>query len=363
MGKRKDMYEIKQTGVAQKYGDATRNSKEGKGRFDLIPEDVLSECFEGYLNISYDRFPKTKAYKCAIEEDYIRAIIFITQSEYRYQYNPSDNVHNTLPAVLEFSNMVKDLAIHFQKGAEMYGERNCEKGIPLWSFRDSGIRHLTQYINGETDEPHHVSAIWNFVMAEWTKIHHPERCEKSQSIKKPNVDESITTASDNISCVDDVKNESISTPSDDNDYDTVLRTINGLTLTHLNRHISKFTDCKKTNEFKTKDGGYFTEIGKTDSDSEEYKKCYLSIKSKFDNDKCTIHIHDHAQPEFINIKIHVHSNEGAIAKLLVSSEINPSINIHDNSILGEFLNDIKDCRAYTDLIGGVIKEKFKNKLI
>lgn len=354
MGKRKEGYEIKQTGVAQKYGDATRHSKEGKGRFDLIPEDVLSECFEGYLNISYDRFPKTKAYKCAIEEDYIRAIIFITQSEYRYQYNPSDNVHNTLPAVLEFSNMVKDLAIHFQKGAEMYGERNCEKGIPLWSFRDSGIRHLTQYINGETDEPHHVSAIWNFVMAEWTKIHHPERCEKSQSTKNSNVDESITTASDDISCVDDVKNECISTP-DDNDYDTVLRTINGLTLTHLNRHISKFTDCKKTNEFKTKDGGYFTEIGKTDSDSEEYKKCYLSIKSKFDNDKCTIHIHDHAQPEFISIKVRrtLHNNELAFA-------INTSDNIHDETILGKFLTDIRNYDGiYLNLISYFIKENLK----
>jgi hypothetical protein len=72
--------------------------------------------------------------------------------------------------------MLKYLAIHFQKGAEKYGERNCEKGIPLSSFYDSATRHTYQFLLGETDEPHHISAIWNCWMAIWTIKTHPERC-------------------------------------------------------------------------------------------------------------------------------------------------------------------------------------------
>ena len=67
--------------------------------------------------------------------------------------------------------MFLDLAIHFQKGAEHYGERNCQKGIPLWSFKDSAMRHAAQAFAGKTDEPHIISVIWNCWMAEWTVVH------------------------------------------------------------------------------------------------------------------------------------------------------------------------------------------------
>jgi hypothetical protein len=65
---------------------------------------------------------------------------------------------------------MKELAVHFEKGAKIYGEHNCEKGIPKWSFIDSGLRHLTQFLNGEDDENHYIAAIWNFWMLMWTVI-------------------------------------------------------------------------------------------------------------------------------------------------------------------------------------------------
>ena len=185
-------YEIKKTGTEKIYGTAIRCSKEGKGRFDLIPEYVLSECFESYSNQSYAMFPEAKAFECALNSDYVNAVTYITQSKY-HKYG--DNTSSSF--ISEFVNMVRDLAIHFQKGAEMYGERNCEKGIPLWSFRDSGIRHLVQYINGETDEPHYISAIWNFVMAEWTIIHHPERCGEIMVTTNTNETTTSPSSSDN----------------------------------------------------------------------------------------------------------------------------------------------------------------------
>jgi hypothetical protein len=66
--------------------------------------------------------------------------------------------------------LMQTLARHFEKGAKVYGERNCEKGIPEWSFRDSGLRHLSQYFSGENDEDHFAAALWNFWMLIWTRI-------------------------------------------------------------------------------------------------------------------------------------------------------------------------------------------------
>ena len=53
------------------------------------------------------------------------------------------------------------LAIHSQKGAIKYSERNWEKGIPLSSFFDSACRHLDDYLEGKTDEDHLAAAFWN----------------------------------------------------------------------------------------------------------------------------------------------------------------------------------------------------------
>jgi hypothetical protein len=58
--------------------------------------------------------------------------------------------------------MLHDLAIHYENGAEKYGPDNWKKGIPLTggerggSFTDSGLRHLNQWCQGLSDEPHHI---------------------------------------------------------------------------------------------------------------------------------------------------------------------------------------------------------------
>jgi len=58
---------------------------------------------------------------------------------------------------------IRALAIHYQKGCEKYGDRNWEKGIVLSSFLDSGIRHLSQVLDGQNDENHFIAGIWNAV--------------------------------------------------------------------------------------------------------------------------------------------------------------------------------------------------------
>lgn len=49
----------------------------------------------------------------------------------------------------------------FQRGMAKYGERNWEKGIPVTRFVDSGMRHLSQFMIGDTSEPHLAMAFWN----------------------------------------------------------------------------------------------------------------------------------------------------------------------------------------------------------
>lgn len=67
-----------------------------------------------------------------------------------------------------------ELAKHCEAGAKKYGERNCEKGIPIHSLIDSAIRHLAKYLMGWNDEPHLRAALWNVAFAIYMEQKHPE---------------------------------------------------------------------------------------------------------------------------------------------------------------------------------------------
>ena len=72
------------------------------------------------------------------------------------------------------ASAIARLAKHFQAGAKKYADRNWEKGMPLHMFFDSGLRHVFQYLDGDTSEDHLVAATWNFICAMWTEEHFPE---------------------------------------------------------------------------------------------------------------------------------------------------------------------------------------------
>ena len=69
---------------------------------------------------------------------------------------------------------IHQLAIQCAKGAKVYGERNAEKGIPISSLIDSGMRHLSQYMQGKDDEDHLRAALWNISFAIWMREEKPE---------------------------------------------------------------------------------------------------------------------------------------------------------------------------------------------
>lgn len=56
---------------------------------------------------------------------------------------------------------LKRLAIHYENGAEKYGDRNWEKGQPLSRYLDSALRHMNCYVGGDRVEDHLTAAVWN----------------------------------------------------------------------------------------------------------------------------------------------------------------------------------------------------------
>lgn len=69
---------------------------------------------------------------------------------------------------------IMELSRHSERGAVKYGERNIDKGVPMHSLLDSGLRHLAKYMEGKTDEPHLVAALWNIAWAVQFEVNRPE---------------------------------------------------------------------------------------------------------------------------------------------------------------------------------------------
>lgn len=72
---------------------------------------------------------------------------------------------------------VERLAKHYENGARKYKDRNWEQGIPLRSYLDSALRHLSKWAQGSDDEDHLAAVLWNVAGLIWTidKIEKGER--------------------------------------------------------------------------------------------------------------------------------------------------------------------------------------------
>ena len=69
------------------------------------------------------------------------------------------------------------LSTHYEMGAKKYGRFNYQKGIPLSSFIDSAMRHLSKYAAGWDDEDHLAAAAFNVLGALQMEETHPELCD------------------------------------------------------------------------------------------------------------------------------------------------------------------------------------------
>ena len=68
------------------------------------------------------------------------------------------------------------LALHLEKGASKYNDRNWEKGMPLNDYIDSALRHICQYLGGLRDEDHLAAVAFNIMGL----IHTEEMIERSR---------------------------------------------------------------------------------------------------------------------------------------------------------------------------------------
>lgn len=145
---------------------AVRDLKFGKGRFDLMPLQELSNLMGGdvFIGLISD-FVRTKNPDILYEA--IKQLIFIKYEEecHERSYN-EEKIGDVFKEVTAVEML--HLAVHFEKGAEKYGERNWEKGIPVNCYIDSALRHYTKWIAKFEDEDHYISCIWNLICCIWT---------------------------------------------------------------------------------------------------------------------------------------------------------------------------------------------------
>lgn len=151
------MSEIKDSGNRTEFSTgAVRDIQEDKGRCDLLPLDVVAGLMnndkEVHILGSINRFMNTG------ESGYLFEALLCF----------AEVVELSIP------RLMLEVSMHYKQGAEKYGEYNWQKGIPLHSYIDSGVRHFLKYIDEQTDERHDRAFVWNMLGAIWTMEHRPE---------------------------------------------------------------------------------------------------------------------------------------------------------------------------------------------
>lgn len=114
---------------------------------------------------------------------------FITKDSGKRQEFASGAVRDTVEGKPRYSLIpVKALrrwADLMARGAEKYGERNWELGMPTSRYLDSGMRHLFSYLEGDRTEDHlsavlfNVGAMIHFENTEWDDLNEEKEVYES----------------------------------------------------------------------------------------------------------------------------------------------------------------------------------------
>jgi hypothetical protein len=141
---------------------AVRDMREGKGRCDLMPLEVISKCWLHRAEGDKDTEAEAKVLY------YING--FQKTRETSYLVKALDY----FPAYEGWSTMFLEVAKHFEEGAKKYGENNWQKGIPVHCYIDSAVRHYLKWLRGDKDEPHDRAFVWNIMCCIWEVDYHKE---------------------------------------------------------------------------------------------------------------------------------------------------------------------------------------------
>lgn len=189
---------------------AKREDKTGKGRYDLIPGDIMSDfedfAWEEYFKNGTTTCSPTDVSKSAYFDDWTNVELY-----YDFMFNvvslffvPSidreecedDNGEISYEITWDgfragLYAMRNALAKHYEAGAAVHGVDNWKKGLPIYGserggcFLDSMRRHTDQALQGKEDEPHAIAAIWNAFGAIWTLKHrkHSAMYQNASAVK------------------------------------------------------------------------------------------------------------------------------------------------------------------------------------
>ena len=160
---------IKDSGDRTEFSTgAVRDMREGKGRCDLMPLEVVAEYFRHGM---YAPDPKRG-------EEYYWILHSINDFK-RTDYTKTDFLYQALAAFegrcYDYTpTMFLEVAKHFEEGAKKYGENNWQKGIPTYCYIDSAVRHFLKWARGDNDERHDRAFVWNLMCCIWEVDYHKE---------------------------------------------------------------------------------------------------------------------------------------------------------------------------------------------
>ncbi len=176
--------EVKDSGAREQFPTgARRDTREGKGRYDLLPPFAIEEmakilgregiaeqttvahisdgiaCVNRRIQVWPSDFsPLALAsiyFLCAMECQVRGGRYGITLLGEGTTWNlaaiPPHGLHR--------------VACHFEAGAKKYGDRNWTRGIPVSRYVDPAWRHARAFLAGEQDEDHLAAAAWNCMCA------------------------------------------------------------------------------------------------------------------------------------------------------------------------------------------------------
>ncbi len=142
---------------------AVRDIQEGKGRCDLLPLDVVAECYSKFFS------------DVTIGTVFTNITLFVHTGSVTHLYDAL----NEFAGFGEWSTLFLEVSKHFEEGNKKYppdedGTPNWQKGIPTRCYIDSAVRHFLKWLRDDTDEPHDRAFVWNILCCIWTCIHKPE---------------------------------------------------------------------------------------------------------------------------------------------------------------------------------------------
>lgn len=153
---------IKDSGDRTEFASgAVRDMREGKGRCDLMPLDVVA----GLYRVDH-RIPEVH------EEIFTQLFEFQKDGDVKHLYEAL--IITCSQMFGSYEDMFLEVAKHFEEGAKKYGEYNWQKGIPVNCYIDSAIRHYLKWQRGDEDEPHDRAFVWNILCCIWTAVNKPE---------------------------------------------------------------------------------------------------------------------------------------------------------------------------------------------